>query len=172
MKLFQQIPQLATLAAISFALVACGGGDNNSNSSSSSSSQLSSAQPSSMPASSVQPSSIPASSAQPSSVQASSSLQSSSASSITLPPLVLNEMRSDGGGYDYIEIYNAGNTDYTFTAGEWAVNDLKGFNDDKVPGVVIPAGKIISAKGFLLVAVDQTAVPFGAPENTVIGGGR
>lgn len=170
MKLFQQIPQLATLAAISFALVACAGGDNKSNSSSSSSSQLSSAQPSSMPASSVQPSSIPASSAQPSSVQASSSLQSSSASSMTLPALVLNEMRSDGGGYDYIEIYNAGNTDYTFAADEWAVNDLKGFNDDKVPGVVIPAGKIISAKGFLLVAVDQTAVPFGAPENTVIGG--
>ncbi len=181
MKLIQRIPQLATLAAISFTLVACGGDDNKSvNGSSSASSQLSSAQlsstqlssvqPSSISASSVLPSSIPASSAQPSSVQASSSLQSSSASSVTLPALVLNEMRSDGGGYDYIEIYNAGNTDYTFAADEWAVNDLKGFSEDKVPGIVIPAGKIIFAKGFLLVAVDQTAVPFGTPADTVVGG--
>lgn len=161
MKLIQHIPQLATLAVVSFTLVACGGDDNKSgNSSSSASSQLSSALPSSIAASSVQPSSVPAS----------SSLQSSSASSATLPALVLNEMRSDGGGYDYIEIYNAGNTDYTFAANEWAVNDVKGFAEDKVPGVVIPAGTVISAKGFLLVAVDQTAVPFGAPASTLVGG--
>lgn len=181
MKIIQQIPQLATLAAISFTLVACGGDDNKpTNSSSSASSQLSSAQPSSMPASSVQasstpasseqPSSIPASSAQPSSLQASSSLQSSSASSLALPALVLNEMRSDGGGYDYIEIYNAGNTDYTFAANEWAVNDIKGFSEDKVPGILIPAGMVIPAKGFLLVAVDQTTIPFGAPATTLVGG--
>ena len=35
MKLIQQIPQLAALAAVSFTLVACGGDDNNSSASSS-----------------------------------------------------------------------------------------------------------------------------------------
>lgn len=79
-------------------------------------------------------------------------------------------MRSDGGGYDYIELYNAGSTDYTFVAGEWAVNDIKGFDVDKVPGIAIPGGTVLPAKGFLLVAVDQTAVPFGAPASTLIGG--
>ena len=79
-------------------------------------------------------------------------------------------MRSDGGGYDYIELYNAANTDYTFAANEWAVNDIKGFAEDKVPGIVIPAGTVIPATGFLLVAVDQTALPFGAPATTLLGG--
>jgi DNA-binding beta-propeller fold protein YncE len=99
-----------------------------------------------------------------------SSIQSSVASSVAAPQIVLNEMRSDGGGYDYIELYNAANTDYTFAANEWAVNDIKGFAEDKVPGIVIPAGTVIPATGFLLVAVDQTALPFGAPATTLLGG--
>jgi DNA-binding beta-propeller fold protein YncE len=99
-----------------------------------------------------------------------SSIQSSVASSVAAPQIVLNEMRSDGGGYDYIELYNAANTDYTFAANEWAVNDIKGFAEDKVPGIVIPAGTVIPATGFLLVAVDQTALPFGAPAATLLGG--
>ncbi|WP_331353122.1 choice-of-anchor I family protein [Cellvibrio sp. UBA7671] len=158
MKLIQQIPQLAALAAVSLTLVACGGDDNKSSSSASSSSQLSSSV-----------SSVTSSLA--------SSVASSTASSVAAsvaptpaPQIVLNEMRSDGGGYDYIELYNAANTDYTFTANEWAVNDIKGFAEDKVPGIVIPAGTVISAKGFLLVAVDQSAIPFGAPASTLIGG--
>jgi len=158
MKLIQQIPQLAALAAVSLTLVACGGDDNKSSSSASSSSQLSST------VSSVASSLV-------------SSVASSTASSVAAsvaptpaPQIVLNEMRSDGGGYDYIELYNAANTDYTFAANEWAVNDIKGFAEDKVPGIVIPAGTVISAKGFLLVAVDQAAVPFGAPASTLIGG--
>ncbi|HEY0894366.1 MAG TPA: choice-of-anchor I family protein [Cellvibrio sp.] len=158
MKLIQQFPQLAALAAVSLTLVACGGDDNKSSSSASSSSQLSSSV-----------SSVTSSLA--------SSVASSTASSVAAsvaptpaPQIVLNEMRSDGGGYDYIELYNAANTDYTFTANEWAVNDIKGFAEDKVPGIVIPAGTVISAKGFLLVAVDQSAVPFGAPASTLIGG--
>jgi hypothetical protein len=158
MKLIQQFPQLAALAAVSLTLVACGGDDNKSSSSASSSSQLSSS------VSSVASSLV-------------SSVASSTASSVAAsvaptpaPQIVLNEMRSDGGGYDYIELYNAANTDYIFTANEWAVNDIKGFAEDKVPGIVIPAGTVISAKGFLLVAVDQSAVPFGAPASTLIGG--
>ncbi|MDR7090243.1 choice-of-anchor I family protein [Cellvibrio fibrivorans] len=158
MKLIQQFPQLAALAAVSLTLVACGGDDNKSSSSASSSSQLSSS------VSSVASSLV-------------SSVASSTASSVAAsvaptpaPQIVLNEMRSDGGGYDYIELYNAANADYTFTANEWAVNDIKGFAEDKVPGIVIPAGTVISAKGFLLVAVDQSAVPFGAPASTLIGG--
>lgn len=158
MKLIQQFPQLAMLAAVSFTLVACGGDDNKSSSSASPSSQLSSTV-----------SSVVSSVA--------SSVASSTASSVAAsvaptpaPQIVLNEMRSDGGGYDYIELYNAGNTDYTFAANEWAVNDIKGFAEDKVPGIAIPAGTVIPAKGFLLVAVDQTAVPFGAPASTLIGG--
>lgn len=158
MKLIQQFPQLAALAAVSLTLVACGGDDNKSSSSASSSSQVSST------VSSVASSAV-------------SSVASSAASSVAAsvaptpaPQIVLNEMRSDGGGYDYIELYNAANTDYTFAANEWAVNDIKGFAEDKVPGIVIPAGTVISAKGFLLIAVDQTAVPFGAPASTLIGG--
>lgn len=183
MTLIQQLPRWAALTAVSFTLAACGGdGNNSSNSSSlgssssnsSSSVSLSSSVSSADTPSSASSSSSVANSATTSSAQSSSSLSesssSSSVSSVALPALVLNEMRSDGGGYDYIEIYNAGNTDYTFAANEWAVNDLKGFSEDKVPGVVIPAGTVITARGFLLVAVDQTTVPFGAPTNTLVGG--
>ena len=193
MKIIQQIPQLAALAAVSLTLVACGGDDNNSGRSSSSSSvssvsvssqssemvsssEQSSMAPSSAPLSSAAPSSAAPSSVASSSVASSvvssvvSSIASSAASSVATPQIVLNEMRSDGGGFDYIELYNAGNTDYTFAADEWAVNDSKGFNEDKVPGIVIPAGTVIAAKGFLLVAVDQTVMPFDAPAGTVIGG--
>jgi len=183
MKIIQQLPQLATLAAVSFALVACGGSDNNSStrSSSSSTSQISS--PASSLASSVESSfassvqssvvsstqsSVALSSIQSSASSTPSSVASSSSSAV--PQIVLNEMRSDGGGYDYIELYNAGNTDYTFIAGEWAVNDLKGFDVDKVPGIAISGGTVIPARGFLLIAVDQTAVPFGAPATALVGG--
>lgn len=186
MKIIQQIPQLAALAAVSLTLVACGGDDNKSGSSSSSSSvssvapsSQSSAALSSSAVSSLAPSSVAVSSIAPSSVASSlaSSIASSEASSVAsssssaaAPQIVLNEMRSDGGGYDYIELYNAGNTDYTFAAGEWAVNDIKGFSEDKVPGIAIPAGTVITAKGFLLIAVDQTTIPFGAPASTLVGG--
>ena len=179
MKIMQQLPQLATLAAVSLTLAACGGSDDNSNNSSSSS--VSSSLVSSSVSSSVQSSasssvassvisSIVASSSVDSASSLSSSSDSSSSSSVAMPQLVLNEMRSDGGGYDYIEIYNADNTAYTFAADEWAVNDLKGLTEDKVPGIVIPAGTVIEAHGFLLIAVDQTTVPFDAPAGTIIGG--
>lgn len=187
MKIIQQIPQLAALAAVSLTLVACGGDDNKSGNSSSSASSVSSVAPSSQSSaalssnavSSLAPSSVAVSSIAPSSVASSlaSSIASSEASSVAsssssaaAPQIVLNEMRSDGGGYDYIEIYNAGNTAYTFAADEWAVNDLKGLTEDKVPGIVIPSGTVIEAHGFLLIAVDQTTVPFDAPAGTIIGG--
>lgn len=184
MKIIQQIPQLAALAAVSLTLVACGGDDDKSGSSSSSSSVssvASSAALSSDAASSLAQSSTAVSSQAVSSISVSSAAESSLASSIAssvasssssaaAPQIMLNEMRSDGGGYDYIELYNAGNTDYTFAAGEWAVNDIKGFSEDKVPGIAIPAGTVITAKGFLLIAVDQTTVPFGAPVTTLVGG--
>lgn len=179
MKLIQQIPHWATLAAVSFTLVACGG--DNKKSTSGSSSSLSSALTTSSASSDIasassandQSSSINSSFASFAPVNSSAAVSessSSSVSSVTLPALVLNEMRSDSGGYDYIEIYNQGNTDYTFSEGEWAVNDLKGFSEDRVPGIVIPAGTVIAAKGFLVVAVDQSAVPFGAPEGALVGG--
>lgn len=182
MTLIQQLPRWAALTAVSFTLAACGGDGNNSSNSSSLGSSSSNSSSSVSLSSSVFSADTPSSastsstvtSSTTSSAQSSSSLSesssSSSVSSVALPALVLNEMRSDGGGYDYIEIYNASNTDYTFAANEWAVNDLKGFSEDKVPGVVIPAGTVITAHGFLLVAVDQTAVPFGAPTNTLAGG--
>lgn len=165
MKITQQLPQLVSLTALALTLTACGGDNNNSNRSSSSSSVSS-------PAASSQ-SSQAVSSAAPSSVAVSSvasSIASSVASSVAAPQIVLNEMRSDSGGYDYIELYNAGNTDYTFVAGEWAVNDIKGFSEDKVPGIAIPGGTVLPAKGFLLVAVDQASIPFGAPASTLVGG--
>lgn len=145
MKRLESFLQLTSLAALSLTLVACGGDGNVSGSSSSSSVVSSSA----------------------ASVESSSS--AASIAPAPAPQILLNEMRSDGGGYDYIELYNAANTDYTFAANEWAVNDIKGFSEDKVPGIVIPAGTVIPAKGFLLIAVDQTAVPFGAPASTLIG---
>ncbi|HEX7763897.1 MAG TPA: lamin tail domain-containing protein, partial [Cellvibrio sp.] len=181
MTLIQQLPRWAALTAVSFTLAACGGDGNNSSNSSSFGSSSSNSSSSVSLSSSVSSADTPSSastsstvtSSTTSSAQSSSSLSessSSSVSSVALPALVLNEMRSDGGGYDYIEIYNASNTDYTFAANEWAVNDLKGFSEDKVPGVVIPAGTVITAHGFLLIAVDQTAAPFGAPTNTLVGG--
>ena len=149
MKLIQPFSQLATLAAVSLTLVACGGGGNKSSSNNSSAGISSSA-----------------------SSQVLSSVASSVASSApaAVPTIVLNEMRSDGGGYDYIELYNAGNTDYTFAEGEWAVNDMKGFAEDKEPGIAIPGGTVLAAKGFLLVAVDQKTVPAGAPDGTLAAG--
>ena len=178
MKIMQQLPQLATLAAVSLTLAACGGDDNNSGNSScsamssaivrSQSSESSVVSSSAISASSE--SSVVSSSVDSSSADSSSSEVSSSSSSVAMPHLVLNEMRSEGGGYDYIEIYNAGNTAYTFAANEWAVNDLKGFSEDMEPGIAIPAGTVIEAGGFLLVAVDQTTLPFDAPEGTIVGG--
>jgi hypothetical protein len=159
MKITQQLPQWASVTALTLTLAACGGDDNNNSSRSSSSSSQSS-----QAVSSSAPSSLAASST------ALSSVASSTASSVAAPQIVLNEMRSDSGGYDYIELYNAGNTDYTFIAGEWAVNDIKGFSEDKVPGIAIPGGTVLPAKGFLLVAVDQTSVPFDAPASTLVGG--
>lgn len=84
--------------------------------------------------------------------------------------IVINELRSTGGGYDYIELFNSGTTDFTFSAGDWAVNDLKGFTVDNEPGIAIPGGTVIPANGFLLIATDQTAVPFDAPVNTLVAG--
>lgn len=82
--------------------------------------------------------------------------------------LLINEVRSTGGGYDYIELYNAGSQSITFADGEWAVNDEKGFTEDMEPGVKIPAGTSLAAGEFLLIAHDETSVPFGAPSNTVV----
>ena len=82
--------------------------------------------------------------------------------------IVINEVRSDEGGFDYIELYNRTDVDYIFAAGEWAVNDLKGLEEDMEPGINIPAGTVIPANGFLLIATDQTAKPFGAPESTLV----
>ena len=170
MKIIQQI----SLAAFALALAACGGDDNNSSASSSSS--LSSSVPSSIQSSAVESassaviSSVALSSSVSSGSSAESSIVSSIASSVAAPQILLNELRSDGGGYDYIELYNAGNTDYTFASGEWAVNDLKGFEEDKVPGIAIPGGTVLPARGHLLIAVDQGEVPFGAPASTLVGG--
>lgn len=185
MKHIQPISQIATLSALVFTLVACGGDDNKKSNQGSSSSVVSSAvssvqssqitSSSSTAVSSVTPSSTASSSVISSAVSSAisssiSSIASSSISSASAPQIMLNEMRSDGGGYDYIELYNAANTDYIFSANEWAVNDIKGFSEDKVPGIIIPANTVIPAKGFLLVAVDQTAIPFGAPTSTLVGG--
>ena len=80
--------------------------------------------------------------------------------------IVINELRSTGGGYDYIELYNTSDEAFTFDA-NWAVNDIKGFSEDKEPGIKIPQGTVIEAGGFLVIAVDQTSVPFGAPAGTI-----
>lgn len=176
MKIIQQIPQVATLSALALTLVACGGDDNNGSSQrSSSSAQSSMAVSSSSSVSSMLPSSVASSnviSSVASSVESSASVSvsSSSASSASAPQIMLNEMRSDGGGFDYVELYNAGNTDYTFVEGEWAVNDIKGFAEDKEPGIAILGGTVLPAKGHLLIAVDQAAIPFGSPASTLVGG--
>lgn len=83
--------------------------------------------------------------------------------------IVINELRSTGGGYDYIELYNTSGEAFTFDA-NWAVNDIKGFSEDKEPGVKIPQGTVIAAGGFLVIAVDQTSVPFDAPAGTIAAG--
>ncbi|MEH6395881.1 choice-of-anchor I family protein [Pseudoalteromonas sp.] len=82
--------------------------------------------------------------------------------------VVINEVRSDGGGFDYIELYNNSDEAFTFADASWAVNDLKGFDVDLEPGIKIPQGTTIDARGFLLIATDQTSVPFDAPANTLV----
>ena len=93
-------------------------------------------------------------------------------SPIVEPPsagqIVINEVRSDGGGFDYIELYNNSDEAFTFADASWAVNDLKGFEVDLEPGIKIPQGTTIAAGGFLLIATDQTSVPFDAPATTLV----
>lgn len=187
MKIINQFPQLAVISILATALTACGGDDDGSgrpgeNSSvvvssetsvSSSEQQSTSHRSTSEQSASQQPTSQSSFSVSSSS-QVNSAISSvsstSSQSSASTPQIMLNELRSDGGGYDFIELYNAGNTDYIFENDEWVVNDIKGFEVDKVPGIAIPGGTMIAAKGHLLIAVDQTSAPFGTPALTLIGG--
>ena len=162
----QRLAQTAALASVALTLGACGGDNNASSNNSSAMSVASSAVKSSIVNSSAVNASLTAQSSLAASVTPSSAAQSSAVS----VQIMLNEMRSTEGGYDYIELYNAANTDYTFAEGDWAVNDIKGFATDKTAGIAIPAGTLIAAKGYLVIAVDQTVAPFGLPENALIGG--
>ena len=81
--------------------------------------------------------------------------------------VVINEVRSNEGGYDFIELFNNSEQAFTFSDANWAVNDLKGFEIDKEPGIKIPQGTTIAAGGFLVIATDQTSIPFDAPTDTL-----
>lgn len=167
MKIIQQLHLSAAVAALALALAACGGDDDNSNRSSSSS--TSSSTPSSAQSSAAE-SSSPAviSSAAPSVSSVESSTASSVASSTPAPQILLNELRSDGGGYDYIELYNAGNTDYTFAAGEWTLTDT---GNKPMP---IPGGTLIPAKGHIILLTDLAVganLPANAPAAAILNGG-
>ncbi|MBB1504331.1 lamin tail domain-containing protein [Pseudoalteromonas sp. SG41-1] len=82
--------------------------------------------------------------------------------------VVINEVRSNEGGYDFIELFNNSEQAFTFSEANWAVNDLKGFEIDKEPGIKIPQGTTIAAGGFLVIATDQTSIPFDAPTDTLV----
>src|SRR5690606_29489588 len=177
MKIINQFPQLAVISILTTALTACGGDDDgsgrpgenssvvvSSETSVSSSEQQSTSHRSTSEQSASQQPTLQSSFSVSSSSQVNSAISSvsstSSQSSASTPQIMLNELRSDGGGYDFIELYNARNTDYIFGNDEWVVNDIKGFEVDKVPGIAIPGGTMIAAKGHLLIAVDQTSAPF------------
>ncbi|HEA15185.1 MAG TPA: lamin tail domain-containing protein [Pseudoalteromonas prydzensis] len=83
--------------------------------------------------------------------------------------IVINEVRSTDGGYDFIELYNNSAQSFTFGA-NWAVNDLKGFEQDLEPGIAIPEGTTLLGGEFLVIATDQTSIPFGAPTGTIVAG--
>ncbi|MBN2897073.1 MAG: choice-of-anchor I family protein [Campylobacterales bacterium] len=76
--------------------------------------------------------------------------------------IVINEMRSTGD-YDYIELYNKSATPYTFTASEWVVKDSKDEDNFAIPG-----GTTIAGNGFLLLLVDNTTLPAGAPATALL----
>jgi hypothetical protein len=76
--------------------------------------------------------------------------------------IVINEMRSDKP-YDYIELYNKSATPYTFAAGEWVVKDNKDEDNFTIPG-----GTTIAGNGFLLLLVDNTTLPAGAPATALL----
>lgn len=88
----------------------------------------------------------------------------------TAADIVINEVNSNAGDYDYIELYNR-NTEaaYTFAAGEWGVRDNSVAADKDT--LAIPGGTVIPAGGFLLVLTDNTTLPAGAPDNAVLSTG-
>lgn len=87
-----------------------------------------------------------------------------SAGSVVADPsdIVINEVRSKGD-YDYIELYNKGLIDYTFTENTWFVKD----NDDGHT-LTIPADTVIAAGEFLLILTDNETLPEGVPSSAIL----
>jgi hypothetical protein len=73
--------------------------------------------------------------------------------------LVINEVRSTGD-FDYIELYNTTDSDYTVSGTDWTVLD----SDDTHTPVTIPDGTVIAAHGFLVIMPDTSTPVDGAPE--------
>ncbi len=90
----------------------------------------------------------------------------------TAADIVINEVNSNAGDYDYIELYNKNSTaSYTFAAGEWGVRDNSTTADKDT--LAIPGGTVIPAGGFLVILTDNTTLPAGAPANAILStGGR
>lgn len=88
----------------------------------------------------------------------------------TAADIVINEVNSNAGDYDYIELYNKNTSAaYTFAAGEWGVRDNSAAADKDT--LAIPGGTVIPAGGFLLVLTDNTTLPAGAPANAILSTG-
>src|SRR6218665_1967362 len=84
--------------------------------------------------------------------------------------IVINEVNSNAGDYDYIELYNKNLTAaYTFAAGEWGVRD-NSLAADK-DALAIPGGTVIPAGGFLTILTDNTTLTAGAPADSILSTG-
>jgi len=84
--------------------------------------------------------------------------------------IVINEVASTGA-YDFVELMNLGSEDALFD-GSWSlIDDLEGSADGDKPAV-IPAGTVIPANGFLLIApykvqLLSSKVPKGIPDEAI-----
>lgn len=75
---------------------------------------------------------------------------------------MINEVRSTGD-YDYIELYNMGESAYTFETGIWMLKDN---NDAHI--FDIAGGTTIEAGGFLLLLTNETTLPADAPADALL----
>ncbi|MGH8493875.1 MAG: choice-of-anchor I domain-containing protein [Moraxellaceae bacterium] len=89
-----------------------------------------------------------------------------SAPAATAADIVINEVNSNAGTYDYIELYNKSSAAYTFAAGEWGIRDNSATTAKNT--LAIPGGTVIKAKSFLLVLPDNTTLPAGAASSSIL----
>jgi hypothetical protein len=78
-------------------------------------------------------------------------------------PIRINEINSRGD--DYVELYNSGDTPFSFTEGDWVIEDIKKDRDYEIPGSLE-----IPAEGYVLLRTghDDFSVKFGSSDSVIL----